>query len=205
MERHKTNQHLDNQCDDNPDGLLLNFRFEFRGAAVDQIIHNDNIAANHYTYGNQEEENEPHKVDGVVMAHVDDVLHLDAGGEVGDAIGIILREEQGHGAAHGHEPNPKTCHHGLWDIPQLLAVLWLNDGHVAVSADQSKQPQSHAGVEDGESCTDSAENVSKGPIVLVVVNHSEGKQQDEGEVHHRHVYHVDGDRILLLGSERKHP
>lgn len=93
MERHETHQHLDNQCDDNADGLLLHFRFEFRGAAVDQIVHNDNIAANHYAYRNQEEEDESHKVDGVVVAHVDNVLHLDAGGKVGDKIGVIVREE----------------------------------------------------------------------------------------------------------------
>lgn len=205
MERHKTHQHLDNQCDDNPDGLLLHFRFEFRGAAMDQIIHNDNIAANHYKYGNQEEEDESHKVDWVVMAHVDDVLHLDAGGEVGNLIGVMLREEQGYSAAQSHYPHPQTRHHGLWDIPQLFTVLWLDDGHVAVSTDQSKQPQSDAGVEDGESCTDSAENISEGPIVLVVVNHSERKQQDEGEIHDGHIYHVDRDRVPLLGGEGKHP
>lgn len=205
MERHKTHQHLDNQCDDNPDGLLLHFRFEFRGAAMHQIVHNDNVAAYHDAYGNQEEEDEPHKVDGVVVAHVDDVLHLDAGGEVGDAIGVFLREEQGYSAAESHEPHPETRHHGLRDVPQLFAVLWLDYGHVAVCADQSEQPQSHAGVEDGESCTDSAEKISKGPVVLVVVNHPEEKQQDEGEVHHRHVYHVDRDRVPLLGGEGEHP
>lgn len=205
MERHKTHQHLDNQCDDNPDGLLLHFRFEFRGAAVDQIVHDDNIAAYHDTYGNQEEENEPHKVYRIVVPHVDDVLHFDAGGEVGDAIRVILREEQGYSTTKSHEPHPKTRHHGLWDVPQLFAVLRLDDGHVAVCTYQGKQPQSHAGVEDGESCTDSAEKISKWPIVLVVVNHSEGKEQDEGEVHHRHVYHVDSDRVPLLGGEGKHP
>lgn len=116
MERHETHQHLDYQCDDNPDGLLLHFWFEFRGAAVDQIIHNDDIATDHYTYRNQEEEDESHKVDKVVVAHEDDVLHLDAGGEVGDAIGVFLSEEQGYSAAQSHKPYPETCHHGLWDI-----------------------------------------------------------------------------------------
>lgn len=139
-----------------------------------QIIHNDNIADNHYTYGNQEEEQESYEVDGVVAAHVDDVLHFDAGGVVGDAVWIVLGEDQGDGAAQSHEPHPKTPHHGLWDVPQLFAVLRLNNGHVAVRTDQSKEPQSHAGVEDGQSGTDSAENVSKGPIVVIVVDYSEG-------------------------------
>lgn len=61
---------------------------------MDQIIYNDNIAANHYTYGDQEEEDEPHKVDKVVMAQVDDVLHFDTGGGVGDAIRVVVKEEQ---------------------------------------------------------------------------------------------------------------
>lgn len=205
MERHKTHQHLDNECDYNPDGLLLHFRFEFRGAAMNQIIYNDNIAANHYTYGDQEEEDEAHKVDKVFMAQVDDVLHFDAGGEVGNAIGVILKEDQGYSAAQSHEPNPKARHHGFGDVPQLLAMLWLDDGHVAVSTNQSKQPEGHAGVEDGESCTDPAKKISKGPVVLVVINHPERKQQDEGEVDHRHVYHVDSDWVSLLGGESKHP
>lgn len=82
MERHKTHQHLDDQCNDDLDGLLLHFRFELGCAAMDQIVHDDNVAADHDTYGQQEEEDESHKVDQVVGAHVDDVLHFDAGGEV---------------------------------------------------------------------------------------------------------------------------
>ena len=172
---------------------------------MDQIVHDDNVAADHDTYGQQEEEDESHKVDQVVGAHVDDVLHFDAGGEVWAAIGVFPSKEQRHSAAQSHEPHPKTRHHGLRDVPQLFAVLRLDDGHVAVGADQSEQPQGHAGVEDGESSTDPAENISKGPVVLVVVDHSEGKQKDECEVHHCHVDHVDGDRVPLLGGEGKHP
>lgn len=205
MKGHKTHQDLYNERDDNPDGLLLHLRFEFRGAAVDQIINNHNIATDHYAYGNKEVEEEPYEVDGVVVAHVDDVLHLDAGGEVGDEIGVIGRGEQGQGAAQCHKPHAQTRHHGLGDVPQLLDVLWLDNGHVAISTDQSKQPQSHAGVENGEGRTDPAEELTKGPVVLVVVNHPKGEQQDEGEIYHRHVYHVDSDGVPLLSGQGKHP
>lgn len=193
MKRHKTHQHLDNERDDNPDGLLLYFRFEFRGAAMNQIVHNDDIAADHYANGDEEEKDKSHKVDGVVMAHVDDVLHLDAGGEVRSPVRVLLGEEQWYRTTHGHDPDPNTAHHSLRDVSQLLAVLWLDNGHVTVSANQGKQPQSHARVENGEGCHDSTEKISKRPVVLVVVYHSERKQQDEGEVYQCHVYHVDSD------------
>lgn len=175
VKRHKTHQHLDDECDDNPDGLLLDFGFEFRGAAVDQIVHDDDIAADHYADGNEEEKDESHKVDRVVVAHEDDVLHLDAGGEVRGPIRVLVGEEQGRRAAQGHDPHPNTGHHSLRDVPQLLAVLRLDNGHVAVSAYEGEQPQSHARVENGEGCHDSAEEISKGPVVLVVVNHPERK------------------------------
>ena len=117
----------------------------------------------------------------------------------------MLGEEHGDGAAQSHEPHPQTRHHGLGDVPQLLAVPWLDDSHVAVGADQSKQPKSDAGVENGESGHYPAEDISEGPVVQVVVDHPEGKQQDEGEVHHRHVDHVDSDRVPPLGGEREDP
>lgn len=84
-------------------------------------------------------------------------------------------------------------------------MLGLDDGHVAVCTDHSKQPQGHAWVEDGESGVDSTENVPERPVARDLVDHPEGKQQDEGEVHHRHVDHIHSDRVPLLGGERKHP
>lgn len=93
VEWHETHQNLGDQCEDDADGLLLHFGFEFRGATVDQIVHNNDIAACHQEYGNQEKEDEAHKVDAIVVPHVYDVLHLDAGGKVGGIIRVFIKEE----------------------------------------------------------------------------------------------------------------
>lgn len=82
---------------------------------------------------------------------------------------------------------------------------WLHYGHVSVGADQSKEPKSNAGVENSEGGNNSTEDVSKGPVVQVVVDHPEGKKQDEGQVDHSYVDHVDSDRRLLLGGQGEHP
>ena len=68
VERHEAHQHLDYERHDDPDRLLLHFGFELGGAAVDQIVHDDDVAADHYTDGNQEEEDDSRKVDSVVPA-----------------------------------------------------------------------------------------------------------------------------------------
>lgn len=205
MERHKTHQHLGDQCEDDTDGLLLHFGFEFRGATVDQVVHNDDIAAGHQEYGNQEKEDEADKVDGIVVPHVHDVLHLDAAGKVGHGIGVLVQDEEGKDRAQCHDPHSHAGHHGLRDVPQLFAVLGLDDGHVAVCTDHSKQPQGHTRVEDGESGADSTEKVTERPVISAVVEHPERKQQDEGEVHQRHVDHIHGDGGPLLGGESEHP
>lgn len=172
---------------------------------MDQIIHNDDIAANHDTDGHQKEKDEPHKVDWVVTAKVNDILHFETGGKVGAMIGVVHGENKGNGAAKSHAPYTKTSHDGFGDVFELLTMLWLDNGHVAVCAYKSKQPQSHARVENSERCTDPAENISKGPVVQVVVGHSEGKLQDKDEVYYSNVYHVDCDRVPLFGRQSKHP
>lgn len=205
VERHETHQNLSDQCEDDTDGLLLHFGFEFRGASMDKVVHNNYVAADHQKYGNQEKEDEAHKVDAIVVPHKHDVLHLNAGGKVGHTIGVFIKKEYGKSGAQRHDPHSHTSHHGFGDVPQLFAVLGLDDGHVAVCTDHSKQPQSHTWVEDGESGIDSTENVPERPVVHVVVDHPEGKQQDEGEVHHRHVDHIHSDRVSLLGGKCKYP
>lgn len=67
-----------------------------------QIIYDDHVAADHQTNGHQEEENKSHKVDRVIRSQVDDVLHLDAGGEVGHLVRVVPKEEHGQSAAQSH-------------------------------------------------------------------------------------------------------
>lgn len=93
VERHETHQNLGDQREDDADGLLLHFGFEFRGASMDQVVHNNDVAADHQEYGNQEKEDEAHKVDAIVVPHKHDVLHLNAACKVGLVIGVFIKKE----------------------------------------------------------------------------------------------------------------
>lgn len=82
VERHKAHKHLYDQCDDDPDGLLLDFGLQFGRAAMDEVFYDYNVTAHHDAHRHQEEEDDSCEVDGIVTAQVDDVVHLDASGMV---------------------------------------------------------------------------------------------------------------------------
>ncbi len=115
VERYKAHQHLNDQCDDDPDGLLLDFRLQFGRAAVDEVVHDDNVTAHHDAHRHQEEEDDTCEVDGIVTAQVDYVVHLDASGIVCDAVGVFLQEKKRSCAAQGHDPDSRTGQQGFTD------------------------------------------------------------------------------------------
>ncbi len=115
VERHKAHQHLNDQCDDDPDGLLLDFGLQFGRAAVDEVVHDDNVTSHHDAHRHQEEEDDTCEVDGIVTAQVDYVVHLDAGGIVCVAVRVFLQENKRSCAAQGHDPDSRTGQQGFTD------------------------------------------------------------------------------------------
>ncbi|KAG9349562.1 hypothetical protein JZ751_028010 [Albula glossodonta] len=189
VEGHKAHQYLHDEGDDDPHRLLLDLRLELGGAPVDQVVHDDSVAAHHDADGHQEEADEPDEVDRVVLPQMDNVAGLGAGGEVGGAVGVVVGEEEGGCTAQGHDPHTDAGHNGFAHVLELLAVAGLHYGHIAVSADQGEEPQGHTGVKDGQGSTDPTEYVAKGPLIQPIVNHAKREQYDENEVYNGHIDH----------------
>lgn len=104
VERHKAHQDLHNQCYNDPDGLLLDIGFQLGCAPVDEVVHDNNVAAHHDEHGHQEEEGQASEVDRVVPPQVDYIVHPQAGGVVVDLVWIILKEKQRGCTAESHDP-----------------------------------------------------------------------------------------------------
>lgn len=76
VEGQEADQHLHQERDDDPYGLLLDLGLQLRCLAVQETVNDDQVAPNHDEHRDQEEEHQSSEVQHVDGFEVDDVREL---------------------------------------------------------------------------------------------------------------------------------
>lgn len=175
VEGHEADQHLHHQRDDDPDRLLLDLWLQLRGLTVKETMDNDQVAPDHDEQRNQEKKYQSGEVQRVNSFQVNDVRNLEAGrGGGGGCVWVFIEQQEGDGGGQGHYPDAHTRHHGLARVFKFLGIFRLYDGHVSISTNKGKKPQSNTWVKHCESSKNLAKVLSKRPFTFCVIKHPKG-------------------------------
>lgn len=76
MEGQEADEHLHQERDDDPDGLLFDLGFQLRCLAMEETVNDDQVAPNHDEHRDQEEEYQSSEVQHIDGFEVNDVRDL---------------------------------------------------------------------------------------------------------------------------------